>query len=354
MAAALAACGEAGGGDDDKDNDSGGGGGYTIGLLLPENGTARYESFDRPYIENKIKELCPDCEIKYSNADQDTNSQKQQFDAMLTEGVDAIILDAVDASATATWVEEADASGVPVVAYDRLAQGPISGYVSYDNVRVGELQAQTLLDSLGDEADGARVVMINGSPTDPNSDDFKRGAHSILDDTVEIVYEQDIDGWDAALANEKMTGAIESLGRGDDPGFDAVYVANDGMATGVITALHSAGISGVPVSGQDAEVAALQNILAGDQTFTIYKGLRQEAETTAELTYRLLEGEDISDLATMTVDSPTDEDIPARLFDPVAVTVDNIDETVIADGYHSADELCEGDYAAACEEAGIG
>ncbi|RKN38355.1 sugar ABC transporter substrate-binding protein [Streptomyces hoynatensis] len=354
MAAALAACGEAGGGDDDKDNDGGGGGGYTIGLLLPENATARYESFDRPYIEDKIKELCPDCDIKYSNADQDTNTQKQQFDALLTEGVDAIILDAVDASATASWVEDAQAEDVPVIAYDRLAQGPIAGYVSYDNVKVGELQAQTLLDSLGDQAEGARVVMINGSPTDPNSGDFKQGAHSVLDDTVDVVYEQDIDGWDAALANEKMTGAIESLGNGNDPGFDAVYVANDGMAAGVITALHSAGITDVPVGGQDAEVAGLQSILAGDQTFTIYKALRQEAETTAELTYRVLEGDDTGDLATSTVDSPTDEDIPARLFDPVAVTVDNINDTVVADGFHTPEEICTGDYAAACQEAGIG
>ncbi|TDC23966.1 sugar ABC transporter substrate-binding protein [Streptomyces sp. 8K308] len=351
LAAALAACGEAGGGDDDDTN---GGepneGGGTIGLLLPEDATTRYESFDRPFIEARIQELCGDCDVQYANAGEDTNTQGQQFDAMLTAGVDVIILDPVDASATGSWVEQAAAEGVAVVAYDRLAEGPIDAYVSYDNVRVGELQGETLLSSLGDEAEGARVVMINGSPTDPNAAMFKEGAHWVLHETVEVVFEQDVAGWDSAVANEEMNAAIESLG---DDGFDGVYVANDGMAAGVITALNSAGITDVPVGGQDAELAALQRIVAGEQTFTIYKALREEAETAAEMAIRLLRGDALNDLAPETVDSATDQDIPARLLTPVAVTVDNIADTVIADEFYTVEDICTADYAEACATAGL-
>ncbi|UED87060.1 sugar ABC transporter substrate-binding protein [Streptomyces profundus] len=354
LTVALAACGEAGGGDDDSNEGNegnGGDGGGTIGLLLPEDSTTRYESFDRPYIEGKISELCADCTVQYSNASEDTNLQKQQFDAMLTGGVDVIILDPVDASATSSWVEEAEAEGVPVVAYDRLAEGPINAYVSYDNEAVGQLQGQAVLDALGEDADGARVVMINGSPTDPNAALFKSGAESVLEGGAEIVFSQDIDGWDAALANEEMNAAIESLG---DDGFDAVYVANDGMAAGVINALQAAGITNVPVGGQDAELAGLQRIIAGEQTFTIYKGLRAEAEITAEIAVRLLNGEDIADLAPDSVDSPTDSGIPSTLLEPVPVTVDTINDTVIADEFYAPGDICTAEFADACQEAGIG
>ncbi|WP_129843016.1 substrate-binding domain-containing protein [Streptomyces sp. RFCAC02] len=347
----MAACGEAGGGDDDGGGEDGGGeSGGTIGLLLPEDRTTRYESFDRPYIEAKIEELCPDCEVQYANASEDVNAQKQQFDAMLTEGVDAIILDAVDATATASWVEEAAAEDVPVVAYDRLAHGPISGYVSYDNVRVGQLQGESLLAALGDGAEGSRVVMINGSPTDPNAAQFKEGALSVLDGTAEIVFDQDIPGWQAPDAGQKMTDAIEALG---DDGFDAVYVGNDGMAAAVVTALQSAGITDVPVGGQDAELAGLQRIVAGQQAFTIYKALRQEADTAAEMAVALIRGDELGDLAPDTVDSETDDGIPARLYEPVAVTVDNILDTVIADDVYTVDQICTDEYADACAEAGL-
>ncbi|GAA3867559.1 substrate-binding domain-containing protein [Streptomyces sedi] len=351
LALALTACGEAGGGDDDDNEGGGGDGGGTIGLLLPEDRTTRYESFDRPFIEGKIGELCPDCTVQYNNASEDANLQKQQFDAMLTDGVDVIILDAVDASTTSTWVEEADAEGVPVVAYDRLAEGPIDAYVSYDNERVGELQGQALLDALGDEAEGSRVVMINGSPTDPNAAQFKSGAESVLEGTAEIVFSQDIDGWDAALANEEMNAAIDSLGA---DGFDAVYVANDGMGAGVINALEAAGISDVPVGGQDAELAGLQRIVTGAQTFSIYKALQPEAEITAEVAVRLLRGEDFAELTPDSADSATDEGIPSTLLEPVPVTLDTIEDTVIADEFYAPADICTAEFADACQEVGLG
>ncbi|GAA1911250.1 sugar ABC transporter substrate-binding protein [Streptomyces sodiiphilus] len=350
MVTALAACGEAGSGGGD-DSASGDGGTPTIGLLLPENTTTRYEAFDRPYIEAKVRDLCPDCEFQYNNANEDTALQKQQFDAMLTQGVDVIILDAVDAAATESWVEEAAAQNVPVVAYDRLAEGDIAAYVSYDNYRVGQLQGEAVLDALGEDAEDARVVMINGSPTDPNAAMFKSGAHDVLHDAVEIVYEQDIDGWDPALANEKMTAAIESLGA---DGFDAVYSANDGMAAGIITALDAAGISDIPVGGQDAELAGVQRIVSGQQAFTVYKAMIPQAELTAEIAVRLLEGEDIDELTPDRVDSPTTDGVPSALLEPLALTADTIEGTVIADEVYSAEDICTADYAADCQELGIG
>ncbi|WP_049565026.1 substrate-binding domain-containing protein [Streptomyces sp. SBT349] len=349
LTVALAACGEAGGGDENEEEGNADASG-TIGLLLPDDVTTRYETFDRPFIESKVEELCPDCDVQYSNAGNDTNAQRQQFDALLTQGVDVIILDAVDSKATGDWVADAAAEGVPVLAYDRLAEGPVEAYISYDNQRVGELQGQTLLDSLGENAEGSRVVMINGAPTDPNAADFKSGAHSVLDGTAEIVFEQDVEEWDGAIANEQMTGAIDSLGT---DGFDGVYVANDGMAAGVVTALNAAGISGIPVGGQDAELAGLQRIVSGEQTFTIYKALRPQAELAGEVAVRLLRGEDFADLTPDSVDSPTDEGIPSTLLDPVAVTVDNIADTVVADEAYTVEDICTADYAEACQEAGL-
>lgn len=224
MAVSLAACGKAG---DDKDSGSGGDG-KTIGLLLPENKTTRYETFDRPIMEAKIKALCSDCEVKYNNAAQDSETQKKQFDALVTQGVKVIILDTVDYKAAKSWVQQAAKKDVKVVAYDRLAEGPISAYVSYDNEKIGQLQGEALVKAMGAKAKDSNVVMINGSPTDPNAPFFKKGAHSVLDKQVKkVVYEQDIPDWSADEANKKMGAAIDSLGKN---GFQGVYSANDGMA----------------------------------------------------------------------------------------------------------------------------
>ncbi|MFI8965444.1 substrate-binding domain-containing protein [Streptomyces sp. NPDC053493] len=349
MALSLAACGKAG---DNGSGDSGGGDGKTIGLLLPENKTTRYETFDRPIMEAKIKALCADCEVKYNNAAQDTETQKKQFDALVTQGVKVIILDSVDYKATKSWVQQAEKKGVKVVAYDRLAEGPISAYVSYDNEKIGRLQGEALVKSLGDKAKDANVVMINGSPTDPNAPLFKKGAHSVIDSAVKkVVYEQDIPDWSPDEANKKMGAAIDSLGK---TGFQGVYSANDGMAGGIITALNKQGVK-VPVGGQDAELAGLQRILKGDQAFTIYKQIKPEAETTAEIAVKLLKGEKIDDLVPVKVTSLTGEfkDIPAKLYDAQVVTKENIGSTIIADNVYKAADICTAEYKAACEAAGI-
>ncbi|MFK0293172.1 substrate-binding domain-containing protein [Streptomyces sp. NPDC090442] len=346
MALSVAACGKAG------DGGKSGGDGKTIGLLLPENKTTRYETFDRPLITRKIEALCPDCKVKYNNADQDTQQQKKQFDALITQGVKVIVLDPVDYKATKSWIDQAAKKGVKVVAYDRLAEGKISAYVSYDNEKIGRLQGQALVKALGDKAKDSNVVMINGSPTDPNAPLYKRGAHSVLDKQVKkVVYEQDIPDWSPDEANKKMGAAINSLGK---DGFQGVYSANDGMAGGIITALKQQGIS-VPVGGQDSELAGLQRVLKGDQAFTIYKQIQPQADTSAEIAVRLLKGESIDSLAPTKVDSISGEvkGIPAKLYDAQIVTKDNIEGTIIKDKVYKAGQICTADVKAACAAAGI-
>jgi D-xylose transport system substrate-binding protein len=347
MSASLAACGQAGGNSGDNGDD----GKKLIGLLLPENKTTRYEAFDRPLITEKIEKLCSDCEVKYNNASQDTQQQKKQFDALVTQGADVIILDAVDATATKSWVDRAAEQGIEVVAYDRLAEGDVSGYVSYDNEEIGQLQGEGMVKALGDEASDARVVMINGSPTDPNAALFKKGAHSVLDkQTGKIVYEQDIPDWSSDEANKKMAAAITSLGK---DGFDAVYSANDGMAGGIVTALQKAGIDDVPVGGQDAELAGVQRIVKGEQDFTIYKAIKPEAYTAAEMAVALLEGESIEKFAPITVDSKSKKNIPTKFYDAQIVTQDNIKETLVKDGVYSVDDICTKQVKKACEAIGL-
>ncbi|WP_407077681.1 substrate-binding domain-containing protein [Streptomyces phytohabitans] len=346
MALTLSACGEAGGGDDDGGSDN-----NLIGLLLPENKTTRYETFDRPLMEAKIKELCSDCEVKYNNASQDTELQKRQFDALVTQGVKTIILDAVDATATKSWVDQAAKKDVKVVAYDRLAEGDVAAYVSYDNEKIGELQGQGLVEALGDDAKNSNVVMINGSPTDPNAALFKKGAHTVLDKQVKkVVYEQDIPDWSPDEANKKMAAAITSLGK---DGFEGVYSANDGMAGGIATALSKAGVKDVPLGGQDAELAGLQRVVSDQQSFTIYKAIKPEAETTASIAVALHEGKGIDEFAPTTVDSKSKEGIPAKLYGAKIVNKDNIKDTILKDKVYKASQICTKQFASACKSAGI-
>ncbi|MFJ1704131.1 sugar ABC transporter substrate-binding protein [Kitasatospora sp. NPDC088346] len=347
MALSMAACGKAG---SDKKDSAASGDTKSIGLLLPENASStRYESFDKPFIEAKVKALCADCNVKYSNAEGSAAKQKQQFDTLIAQGVKVIILDAFDAKSTQSWVKEAADKGVKVVAYDRLATGPVAAYVSFDNEKVGELQGQALVDALGAKAADANIVMINGDDADPNAGKFKSGAHKVLDGKVKkVVYEQSGE-WKPTVAGQKVGAAITQLGK---DGFQAVYSANDGMAAAIITQLKGAGIT-VPVGGQDAGLDAIQRLVSGDQAYTIYKAYRPLADSAAELAVNLLQGKDIKSVASASIDSDTDKGIPAKLLEPKVVTKANIQDTVIADGLYKAADICTGDYAAACATAGL-
>ncbi|WP_432135908.1 MULTISPECIES: sugar ABC transporter substrate-binding protein [unclassified Streptomyces] len=348
MALSIAACGKAG----DDDNDSGGSksDSKSIGLLLPDSVTARYEKFDKPFFEAKVKELCSDCTVDYANAAADANKQAQQVNTMVTKGVKVIVISAQDSAAIKSSIKSAVDKGVKVIAYDRLAQGPVSAYVSFDNVKVGELQGQALLDALGSKANPqAKVVMINGDDADPNAGQFKKGAHNALDGKVDIAYEQS-GLWKDTIAAQKMSAAITQLGAKNIAG---VYAANDGMAGGIANTLKGAGISGIPLTGQDAELAGIQRIVAGTQSSTVYKAFKPEADAAAQLAVNLLEGKDIKSLATQELTSGSGDKVPSQLLTPVSVTKANIKDTVVKDGLYTVAQICTPEYAAACKAAGL-
>jgi D-xylose transport system substrate-binding protein len=356
LAAVLAAgaCGSAKDSGSGSSSSSAGGSvdqGFKIGLLLPESKTARYEKFDRPYIVAEVKTLCPKCTVTYNNANQDPNLQQQQVDSMLTNGVKVLILDAVDAKAIASSVSKANSQGVKVVAYDRLAEGPIDAYTSFDNEEVGKKQGQALLDAIKAKGDPKRgpIVMINGSPTDPNAGDFKKGALSVLQGQVTIGKSYDTPDWSPDKALTEAAGAFTALGAKNVIG---VYSANDGMAAGIAKAMANAGVAaGTPLTGQDAQLDGIQRILAGTQTMTIYKPIKPEAQAAAKFAVQLGSGQSVS--GNQTVDNGTKSGIPAQILTPIVVTKDNIKTTVVQDGFWTVSEICTSAYAAACKSAGL-
>ena len=333
--------------------------GGTIALLLPETKTTRYETADKPDFEAKMKELCPDCQIIYSNANQDATQQLSQAEAALTNGAQVLVLDPVDSAAAATIADKAKAQGVPVIAYDRLILNSdgVNYYISFDNEEVGKLQAQSLVDELNSMGvQNPSIVMINGSPTDNNAGLFKQGAHSVFDPLVSagkltIAKEYDTPDWSPDQAQNEMQQALTALSNK----VDGVYAANDGTAGGAIAAMKAAGLQPLPpVTGQDAELAGIQRILVGEQYMTVYKAIKPEAEAAAQLAYDLLTKTPVpADMTNgKTVNNGT-FDVPSVLLTPIAVTKDNIKDTVVADGFWSVSQICTADYASACTAAGL-
>ncbi len=331
-----------------------GGGGKKIALLLPENHTPRYEAADRPDFEAKVKDLCSDCEILYSNATQDASLQQNQADAALTQGADVLVVDAVDAGSAGSIVTKAKAQNVPVVSYDRLiTNADVDYYISYDNTRVGKLQGDTLIKGLKavGKASGP-VVMTAGDPADNNAKLFKSGANQALKaGGVKIAKSYDTPGWNADKAQNEMQQAITALG---NSGFAGVLAANDDLAGGDIAAMKSAGIkpSTRPTTGQDATVAGLQRILTGDQYMTVYKAAKPEAGAAAEIAVALAKGDSVrSGLVNQQVDNGKKK-VPSVILTPVAVLKNNV-ETVVKGGDVKASDLCKGTFKSACTAAGI-
>jgi D-xylose transport system substrate-binding protein len=353
-AMALAACGDDDNGSSDSGSSTGGdgGGSGSIALLLPESKTARYESQDRPNFERKAKELCADCEIIYSNADQDAAKQQQQAEAAITKGAKVLVLDPVDAASAGAIVNRAKQSQIPVISYDRLiTDADIDYYISFDNEQVGKLQGESLVKKLTDDGAKGSIIMINGAPTDNNAKLFKEGAHSVIDGSdFKVAKEYDTPDWSPDKAQQEMEQAITAVGK---DGFVGVYAANDGTGGGAIAAMKGNGIDPKtrPTTGQDAELAAIQRILIDEQYMTVYKAIKAEAEAAAELAVALAKGE-TPPAADDKIDNGTKQ-VASILLTPVAVTKDNINDTIIKDKFWSVDEICTGKYAAGCKAAGI-
>jgi D-xylose transport system substrate-binding protein len=361
-AAAVLAIGLVAAGCGSSNDNNGGGGtsssnnkGGTIALLLPETKTARYESQDKPHFEQKVKALCPNCKIIYQNADQDAAQQQQQAEAALTQGAKVLVLDAVDAASAGAIVQKAKAQKVPVISYDRLVtDAPVDYYISFDNVRVGQLQGQALAKKLKDDGKATGpIVMINGAPTDNNAKLFKQGATGALNSAgIKVLKSYDTPDWSPDKAQTEMQQAITAVG---ETGFNGVYAANDGTAGGAIAAMKSAGINSAqrPTTGQDAELAAIQRIIAGTQYMTVYKAIKPEAEQAAQMAVDLVNGrKPPASLVKDKVDNGQLQ-VPSVLLTPVTVTKDNVKDTIVKDAFWTTNQICTSAYAADCKAAGL-
>jgi D-xylose transport system substrate-binding protein len=345
----LAACG------DDSDSGSaeenGGGGGESagrIGVILPDTeSSVRWESADRPALEAAFDEAGVEYDIQ--NAEGDAERMTQIADTMIGNGVTVLAIVNLDSESGAAIQEKAASQGVATIDYDRLTLGGSAEYyVSFDNTVVGELQGQGLADCLGDKK--ANIVYLNGAPTDNNATLFSEGAHSVLDEmsNYTVVGEQAVPDWD----NEEAATIFQQLYTAADGKVDGVLAANDGLAGAVIGILEGNGQAGkVPVTGQDATAEGLQNILAGTQCMSVYKSATQEAGALAEAAIALVNGEEAETNGT-TPDSESGRDVPSILLEPQSITKDNVGD-VIEDGGASAEDVCTGQFADLCAEAGI-
>ena len=312
--------------------------GKKIALLVPGTATARYDTKDKPYFEAKLGQLCSDCQVVYSQANQDA-AQQSQAKTAITEGASVIVLDAVDAAAAAPIVTMAKAAHIPVISYDTLIlnTADLNYYVSFDDATVGTLQGTTLLKAMGSKTKPT-IVEINGDPGDVKAELFKQGAHSVLDGKVNFGKESSTPGWLASNAEAEMQQALTA----PNHQVDGVLAANDAIAGGAITAMENAGLKPLPpVTGQAADLAAIQRIVTGDQYMTVYEPILAEAEAAAQLAYDLAFGVAVPASATngKTVNNGA-ADIPAVLVSPVAVTRANIESTVVADGFWTAADIC--------------
>jgi D-xylose transport system substrate-binding protein len=353
---ALAACGDddnGGGSSDNGGNESSG----KVGVILPDTTTSpRWEAQDRPSLEKAFSDAGIDADIQ--NANGDTAKFGQLCDSMINEKVNVIMIVNLDSKSGAACLSKASNAGIISIDYDRLTLGGgASYYVSFDNVEVGRLMGQGLTDCLTDMGKKqANIIYINGDPSDNNAALFKQGYAEALKpklDSGDYTLVGDQSGfWDATKAGT----AFEQLYTQNKGKIDGVISANDTMAGGIIARMKANGTAGqIPVTGQDASVEGLQNVLRGYQCGTVYKNTQLEAKAASDLAIALIQGDkDKADaLVTGTVpDTETGEDVPSVLATPVWVTADKVKD-VVADGNAKAADLCTADLKKACAENGV-
>ena len=319
----------------------------TVAFLMPDQASTRYEEHDWPGFEAAMNELCADCTLIYQNANADAALQQQQFNSVIAQGATIVVLDPVDSAAAAALVEIAHSQDVKVIAYDRpIPDKAPDYYVSFDNEGIGYAIAQSLVDHLKAEGvpEGAGVLQVNGSPTDAAAGLIRDGIDRALDASGYVTLaEFDTPDWAPPAAQEWVAGQITRFGA-DIMG---VVAANDGTAGGTIAAMKAAGVDPVPtVTGNDATIAALQLIIAGDQYNTISKPSEIVARAAAEVVVAFIAGEVPE--ATHTL-----YDAPSQLFVPAVVTKENIKAEIFDKGVQTYDQVCTGEYAAGCEALGI-
>jgi D-xylose transport system substrate-binding protein len=343
----LTACG--GGSSSDNSSGSSGGGGEAsgkVGVILPDTTSSpRWESADRPKLESAFKAAGVDYDIQ--NAQNDAQKMQTIAQQMITGGVTVLAIVNLDSASGAAIEQQAKQQGVQTIDYDRLTLGGSADYyVSYDNTKVGELQGEGLKKCLGDKP--ASIAYLNGSPDDNNATLFSDGAHSVLDKVSSYtkVAEQAVPKWDAVQAQTIFEQMYTQAGGN----IQGLYAANDTLANAAIQTIKRNNQK-IPVTGQDAAVVGLQNILSGDQCMTVWKPADAEAKALSDTAIALLKG-DKPDTTGTAKDPEGKRDVPSILLDPISVTKDNLAD-VISKGAQSATDVCTGEFAAMCTSAGI-
>ena len=359
LALAVSACGantssNTGG---STESNSGSGNGAKVGVILPETASsARWEGFDKPLLKAALEKegLVPDIQ----NAQGDVQKFSTLADGMINAGVKVLIIATPNSEVGASVAKKAQAQGIQVIDYDRLNTGGSSSYyVSFDNVKVGELQGQGFADAMKDKPQGANVIEIEGAPTDNNATLFTQGQKKVLQPLydsgkLKLVQSQPIDNWD----NQKGGTTFEQILTSNAGKVDGVVAANDGLAGAVITVLKKVGLAGkVPVTGQDATPDGLQAVLRGDQYMTVFKPIKDEAEAAAKLAAALAKGDTAAAdaLATgKTKDDKGNRDVKSVLLTAQLITKDKV-KSVVDAGFVKAADICVADTQAACTELGI-
>jgi D-xylose transport system substrate-binding protein len=353
---AVAACGS----DDNNSTSSSGGGASTtsgnkaqkVGVLLPDTkSSVRWESFDRPLLQAAFKSA--GVPVTIDNAQGDKSTQQQQAEQLITNGAKVLLLVNLDSGSGAAIEANAASRGVKVIDYDRLTlKGQAAYYVSFDNVKVGELQGQGLVKCLGSAAKPA-IAELNGSPTDNNATLFKQGYDSVLKPLYSSgkatkVADQSVPDWD----NQKALTIFEQMLQKANNKIDGVLAANDGLGNSAISAIKARKLKQLPVTGQDATPQGIQNILSGDQCMTVYKAVKKEADAASKLAIALATGKQPEAGLVNGKTNDTARDVPSVLLTPEAITKDNL-KVVFDDGFLKPSEVCVGKYASLCTKAGI-
>jgi len=356
----IAACGS----DDNSSSSTSGGGASTsassggkaqkVGVLLPDTKSSiRWESFDRPLLQQAFQ--AAGVPVTIDNAQGDKSTQQQQAEQQITNGAKVLLLVNLDSGSGAAIEANAKSRGVKTIDYDRLTlKGSADYYVSFNNVEVGKLQGQGLVDCLN-KAGGSdpAIAQLNGSPTDNNATLFKQGAVSILnplyqEGKAKKVADQAVPDWD----NQQALTIFEQMLQKTNNKIDGVLAANDGLANSVISALKARKLKQIPVTGQDATPEGIQNILAGDQCMTVYKAVKKEADAASKLAIALSKGTAAPAGLVNGKTNDTARDVPSVLLTPQAITKDNV-KVVFDDGFLKKSDVCTGKFASLCTDAGI-
>jgi D-xylose transport system substrate-binding protein len=356
-AAALALVAAGCGSSNDKSSSSGGGASSAtssagkVAVLLPDSkSSVRWETVDRPFLKAAFAKAGISATIQ--NAEGDKSAQQQQAEQAITNGAKVLLLVNLDSGSGAAIAANAKSQGVKVIDYDRLTlKGASDYYVSFDNEQVGKLQGQGLVSCLGNATKPA-VAVLNGSPTDNNATLFANGYNSVIGPKFKSgawtkVDDQSVPDWD----NQKALTIFEQMLQKSSNHVDGVLAANDGLGNAAISALKARKLKQIPVTGQDATLQGIQNIVAGDQCMTVYKAIQKEADAAAKLATTLAKGQTPTGI-TASVDNGNNK-VPAILLQPVAVTKANIKQYIGQADFPKPAQICAGNLAANCQAIGL-